>query len=292
MTKPFIFSIIAGNFGGVGMDKERVLRDVSNACSVVDSGSLGYHFFRIYYTSNEDLPSLFQNFSVKDKDVLTVLGSSDQYFYSYYYGARRVDTYDINNLTKYYYYLRMWCLKYHSSFYPDRKEFLKSTKFLGELLEKVECSSEEEETAYFFWNQYIHRVYPFDHSNLFHVTHNDDIALPPHEVFDCVKDKEFTFYHGNICREITIGKKYDVILTSNILEYCSDNEFVLKKSRDNLKGLLNDNGIVVCSHITEECNPLESSIFRKDFERSEFGMVRDKLFPTYYTSVGYVYQKK
>ena len=61
---------------------------------------------RLYFNSNEDLDALLSKFDFRDKDILTVLASSDQLFYFYDKGARIVDTFDINKLTFYYYFLR------------------------------------------------------------------------------------------------------------------------------------------------------------------------------------------
>ena len=63
---------------------------------------------RLYFCSNEPLELLFNNFSVEGKDVLTVLGSSDQLFHTIDRGANSVDTFDRNPYTKYYYYLRSY----------------------------------------------------------------------------------------------------------------------------------------------------------------------------------------
>ena len=69
-------------------------------------------FKRIYTTSNEQLDAVFRGFDLKDKDILSVLGSSDHVFSEYYLGAKSVTAFDVNELTKYYYYLRKWSLIY------------------------------------------------------------------------------------------------------------------------------------------------------------------------------------
>ena len=48
----------------------------------------------------------------------TVLASGDQAFYFYDNGAKKVDLFDINKLSIYYYYLRVWIIKYLGRFYP------------------------------------------------------------------------------------------------------------------------------------------------------------------------------
>ncbi len=65
--------------------------DVLNTKQILN-GKIIENYSKIYYRSNEDLEKLFQNFSVKDKDVYTVLASSDQYLYAKYLGTKSVDS--------------------------------------------------------------------------------------------------------------------------------------------------------------------------------------------------------
>ena len=146
---------------------EKIIKDAEMASRVVEGEEFFYHD-KIYYSSNENLEELFKYIDVKDKDVLTVLASSDQYFYSCINGARSVDTFDKNILTKYYYYLRKWSIKYLGSIYPDKK-LINNSRYIYELLELVECSSRDEELAKLFWNSYIRRIYPFDNNKLFFI---------------------------------------------------------------------------------------------------------------------------
>ena len=66
----------------------------------------------LYFSSNENFNNLFSSFDFKDKDVFSIVGSGDQALYFYNQGARQVDLYDINIVSIYYYYLRLWCIKY------------------------------------------------------------------------------------------------------------------------------------------------------------------------------------
>ena len=73
---------------------------------------------KVYFNTNESLDDLFKNVDIKNKDVLTVLGSGDQSFYCYDGDARSVDVFDVNRLAIYYYYLRIWTIEYFDRFYP------------------------------------------------------------------------------------------------------------------------------------------------------------------------------
>ena len=106
----------------------------------------------VYPYSNENLDKLFSCVDVCGKDVLTVASSGDHAFYSYNNGANRVDLFDINILTKYYYYLRMWVIKYFDNFYFDnyklskKDESIRNTKREDEFtLSHIDDFDEEEE---------------------------------------------------------------------------------------------------------------------------------------------------
>ena len=108
---------------------ERFEMDVVNACKMIDGDDVDESYYnKIYMSSNESLGNLFLNFDISGKDVLTVLGSSDQLFYSYLNGAKKVDCFDINVLARHYYYLRRWAIDYLGMYYPP-DSFLKSHLF-------------------------------------------------------------------------------------------------------------------------------------------------------------------
>ena len=56
---------------------------------------------KVYFKTNEFLEELFKNVDLKDKDILTVLGSGDQSFLCYEKQAKSVDVFDINLDKKY-----------------------------------------------------------------------------------------------------------------------------------------------------------------------------------------------
>ena len=269
-----------------------VLDDVERACEVC-SGLDSWTFSKIYFSSNESLKHLFRYFSVKDKDVLTVLGSSDQLFYANYHGARNVDCFDVNGLTKYYYYLRRWALLYQKEYYPSTKMF-QNHSYLIRLLDKVKCKNEEEEKAYLFWRTFIERVTPRQHENLYSVDFHNNEIRDMRKLRNIVEEEEFHFYHDDLFDEVTNSKKYDIIITSNVLEYAW-NSLKLQKCHDNLKSLLKDGGQVIGSHFVFypdfSCFLTEKELFETDFDYFEFpsyseGMVNKK-YP-----LGYSYTKK
>ena len=250
---------------------------------------------RIYPNTNEDLNALFKNFTVKDKDVFSVLGSSDQVLSCFYLGAKNVDSFDINKLTIYYYYLRKWLITYLGEEYIN-KEYFKNGKHLIEFIVGINPISEDENKAKLFWLNYLSRREKID-EELFLVTHNNyknvfdnDLENLSHKI------KDLKFYNYDFSKKIVLNKKYDVIILSNILE-CLENPKELLIARDNIENLLKDDSICVCSHVMETKN--------NDFHKEEIkvitsGNLIEEDFEDYYEDnitnsmheVGYVYKKR
>ena len=257
------------------------LYDVDIASKLIN-GEKVENYGRIFYSSSENLDGILDKVDVFGKDVLTVLGSSDQYFYAYYYGANSVESFDINKMTMYYYYLRLWGIRYLNMFYPDIHNHL----YIYNLLKLVECSCLDEEEAYNFWNNYIINIYPFDTQRLFYVNGNIKNNIDINKLNCNICDKKNIFYHSDISIKFT-DKKYDVIMLSNMLEFCSDLEVI----RNNINGLLKDNGIVVCSNILT--NGLEEYyVFSELFKRESLGTYKNSDYFGMEFPLGYVYRKK
>lgn len=70
------------------------------------------NYSKLYRSTNERLSKILSMYDFKDKNVLSVLASSDQLLSSYFLGAKNVDSFDSNVLTFYYFYLRKWCMMY------------------------------------------------------------------------------------------------------------------------------------------------------------------------------------
>ena len=207
----------------------------------------------IYVNTNENLTEIFDNIDVKDKKVLTVLGSSDQLLSCLYNDAKEVDTFDKSYVANYYYYLRKWLIEYKNELYPSKKFLYDNAydlyKFIFELVPKTK----EERKARIFWlvyfetNKYKCSKYLFEDRYCKGNT-------PFENDIDTIREKlpkKLKFYGMDIFEEIDIDKTYDVIILSNMLEY--DNSIERKNTlRKNLEKLLNDNGIVVCSYKTTQ----------------------------------------
>ncbi len=78
--------------------------DIDKVVKTITSGySLDFEFgkySKIYMHTTENIKDFIRCFDLKDKDVFTIAGSGDQALNAYSYGAKSVDIFDINPLTK------------------------------------------------------------------------------------------------------------------------------------------------------------------------------------------------
>lgn len=289
----FLVTITLNLRGVIFMDELK--NDLLKTKEVIDEKE-DINYSRIYIRTNEELDKLFSCFSVKDKNVLTVLASSDQAFCSYYLGAKSVDTFDKNKLTGYYYYLRKWLIEYMSEFSPSNKKVNLSNEWIYDLLMMVECRSEKEEIAYNYWYVYTMNTLGFLGKNLFYINKdfNKTMISDLEKLKGIIRDKDLSFRCQNICEDIDKSRKYNTVIMSNILEYNSYDRNKLRVCRDNLYDILEDDGEVICTNLIDKhASSMEQAIFEEKFElenfqvyRSDYGFKRDKL------SVGYCYKKK
>ena len=211
--------------------------------------------YRIYDQSNEDLTELFQKFDVKDKEVLTVLASSDQLLSCYYCGANNVDSFDRVYVTMYYYYLRKWLILYQNSLYPSYRFYTDGDEDLYQLVCNIQPSNTEERDAQLFWKLYLE----YHHNKVSRYLFDIAICNQP-KPFDCqlehVKDivqKPLNFKCTDMFQPIDFSKKYDILVLSNMLEY-ADHPNQLAHARDNIESLLKENGIAICSFKNHDFN--------------------------------------
>jgi len=263
--------------------ERNVFRDYLGAKIVSNNVILDY-YSKIYYQANENLIDIYLDMDFEDKDVLSVVSSSDQIYTPKLLGARRVDGFDRNRLTKYYYYLRRWAIIYNDDLYPyplingDRN-------YLAKLLNKVVVWSDKEKDAYEFWKSiyiqgvYIDNLFYDDRVNVGKTLFEDNVKY----LYDtCVEDLNYA--NCDLFSEVNGKRTYDYIMISNILEYCRGDKEKIKTVRDNLFKLLNKDGTVICSHLIRKpigMDDKELEVFDEKFEFDDYGMNK-----------GYVYKKR
>lgn len=263
--------------------------DVLNTKQILN-GKIIENYSKIYYRSNEDLEKLFQNFSVKDKDVYTVLASSDQYLYAKYLGAKSVDSFDKNKLSLHYFYLRKWIIEYLGEFSIGFNKIFNLNNFINELLKSVKCSKLLEEKSFKYWRGVIAILSNNSLKKLFYFNQVfDDFFIKDIELLKGkLKNIDLDFTLENIFEESKKEKKYDVVILSNILEYPCCDENHLTKCRNNLDSILRDDGIIVCSYVLCRSRlKIEEEVFQEKFDLIDFETDSINWRP-----IGYCYKKR
>lgn len=245
----------------------------------------------VYFHSNENLRAIFNEIDVANRDVLTVLGSGDQALYMYDRGARSVDLFDKNNLTLYYYYLRVWTIKYLNQFYPDIHF---DNNFLERLLQYVEPKTEAEKIAYLYWKKFSWYFEDCDYDDLddLFIIGND---IKGNELYDFyrikskVEKEKYNFYNIDIVTpNLNLNKKYDAIYVSNIGDRVNSKEEI-RIYRDNLFRHLKDDGIVVGANVIRDLRNNMDCIFREIFDVKT---IDKSFYKMDYRSPGYIYKKR
>lgn len=206
-------------------------------------------YLRIYNRSNEELSKIFKKYDVKNKEVLTVLASSDQLFSCFYEGAKSIDTFDRVYATLYYYYLRKWLILYKNKFYPSIDFFENGDKKIYDLVCKIEPKDSKEREAKLFWMEYL-QLNKYKADQFFFDVADVNRDAPFHDEMKKIKEifnQKLNFTCMDMLSVIPIRKKYDVVILSNMLEYVHDVKGLLK-FRDNIESLLKEDGIAICSN--------------------------------------------
>lgn len=254
------------------MEKDIYFKDYLASRVIMDDKMVdGYD--KVYYQINEDINDVLLGEDFTDKDVLSVLASADQYFMFKALDAKKVDAFDFNRLTMYYYFLRKWSIKYNNDVYPD---IFYDDSYVENLLEKVVVSSDLEKKALEFFKMHVSNGSDF--SKFFY-----DVDAQPYgnTLFQNIRqlkkiiDSDFTFYNMDLFRDNgdLISKKYDYLYISNILDWAREDSSKITIAKDNLLSLLKDNGKVICSRLVNRSKSgilSEREIFDEDFQLHEF----------------------
>ena len=222
------------------------------------NGTLDDDWNSIYSRNTEDLNRIVSHVDLIDKDIYSVLSSSDILFYLYLNGAKRVDTFDINSLTYRYYYLRKWLLE---SGFLDAKNL--GIKEIDSIIKKHRNANDiNERESCLLWKYYLElkQKEKYYEENLFSF-YNDALFVNCSTKFNFPYSKEdikkllnklnsnkLDFEVIDISsNSYNTSKKYDIVYLSNILDLKTANN--IKNIMNNMNKLLKDNGIVVCTNM-------------------------------------------
>ncbi len=265
----------------IPMEEIRELSKDYLVSRVISFGKNVEGYSKVFYKTNEDLVDPYLDVDFKDKDVFSVLASSDHVFTARYLEAKSVDAFDFNRLTLYYFYLRLWSLRYRRELYPKIMDG--DNEWLYYLLSWVQPRNKQETYAKNYFERHVHDNTEMD--QLFYDVEAQPegrtLFTKPEELSGCLSP-DLTFYPINLLEEFHLPKQYDIGLVSNILDTSKVTPEKLQIAYENLDRLIRPGGSVICSKLhyrTPEEMEIEKRIFEKSFE----------FIPK---EEGYVYQKK
>ena len=237
-------------------------KDIKNAINIIKTNKLFVdRFQKIYPFATENVYGCFSNYNFKDKECLTVLGSSSQMLYMYLNGAKEVTTFDINRLSVYYYYfIKAFLLS------KINKEDLisiftvKSNKrIISKIIRKLDGD------AYIFWktlyNKYgvklftdIKLFHEVDVPTIYHTSgYLEDDSIK--ELRKIIGKIEPNFINCNV-KELpnNLHQKYDLIYLSNIIEYSDNLELFGDISQNKVAALIKYKQLIIelSNYLTEE----------------------------------------
>lgn len=267
-----------------------------------------HKFERIYPFTNENFKDALNKINLINKNSLTVLGSGDQTLDILLKGSDKITTFDINPLTKYYFYLKKAALQANLTLYeylnffcyrdyPGENLINKNTFNLNTFDKLVPYLKKDD---YDFWTSLFDEYTPkeiraynglFNFDELkYNVLSQTINYLTDEKQFSLLKEKipdlKLAFINQNIVDlPNVLNKNYDFIYLSNIIQYIDeiynnpskDKELQLinvKKFYQLIKELCNylkDNGKLIAGYIYNyEIENNDNSIFNKD--------IRDEIF--------------
>lgn len=217
----------------------QVLKDIEETKFLLSkkretSGFKKYSSFFLFGTENQE--GINKILDYKDKQVLTVASSGDQYLGAIYYNAKNVDIFDINKLTYYLTYLKIVsiiCLSYEeflNFFVPVHSETIVSSFWDLRTLKKL-LPYLPSDVAY-FWdsimfeikNNNIDFITPSYISNHLNIVKSGmpfyAIKEEYYKLQSKLKNREFPKFIEADLLELwqVLDNQYDIIYLSNIIE--------------------------------------------------------------------------
>lgn len=256
------------------------LRDFLSSCVIADGKELD-NYFLTYRKNNEDLKTLYNELDFSGSNVLSVLSSGDQFLTSYLLGADNVDTFDMNRLAMYYYYLRKWSIKYQGILYP----VVENKKQMRSLLSLVVPETLDEKKALEFYKKHLDRGTRLE--NLFYDEYKQPKGVEIYSTAEEIQpiiDKDIKFKQKNMFIGSTSKNVYDYIIMSNILDWARNDKNKLLAAKYNLTANTTKGSKVICSRLVD---------IPRDKVLEEYSLFDDKFDVVEYPkSKNYVYIRK
>ncbi len=251
----------------IHLERDFIASKVVASSSIFDKIPNQIDYGKMFSKTNEDLVRPFEDIDFFDKDVLSVLSSGDHVLTARYLEANLVDSFDKNPLSFYYFYLRLWSIRYNNELYPNIMS--DDYTWLEELLKKVEPANEAEMASLFFFKRHLETK-----TNLKNLFRDEEpvgkvIYRDASELVDYTNPK-MKFYKADLFEDFPADNEYDILLISNILEWGQKNPKKLEKAAENIARVLKRDGIAVCSRLIFKAKAdleAEGKIFAPYFEQ-------------------------
>jgi len=185
-------------------------------------------FKKIYRFSNENITSFNSLYNFENANILSVLGSGDQYFAGILNGAFDIELYDINSFAWYYFVFKFYCisvLSYEDFFdyfvlkkLDDRKYFNKVKSYLPyDILIKFEnLYSKNNKISWIF--EYEDTLINYDDGSIIPYLEKDNY----YKLQSLLVNRDLPTFRFNNFVNLSnkLNKKnYDIILASNIYNH-------------------------------------------------------------------------
>lgn len=221
---------------------ESVERDIAGAHALAHKQIKGAYDFEkysaVFLFGTENQEGINDVLNYKDKTVLAPASSGDQYFGSVYYGAKHVDIFDVNRMTKYVTYLKIAAVRelsykeFIDFFVPlDKYGLIKYSFWSLETLKRLLCVLPGD-VAY-FWDKVMFELkrcgyedlivpdfHPNEYSNLttgmpFYASEEDYYKLQ-----SILRGREYPIFIESdvLALKDKLSSKYDIVYLSNIIE--------------------------------------------------------------------------
>lgn len=229
-------------------------------------------FSKIYMMTTENIKGFLENYSLEDKEVLTVAGSGDQMLNAYLMGAKNVTCFDINPLAFYQVNLKkaaVTTLNHNEYLMYCFSEFSSCLNYT--LFDKISKNLDEETLAFYnylysnypekdIYNKIYYQVKPTWNSLKNVLNMNSYLTSTNYKkLSNILKDKEVSFIQSDITNLKTNlkDKQYDIMLLSNISDsigkiYSKDALKNYKLLINSLSKNLNKEGIIQVGYIYSE----------------------------------------
>lgn len=225
----------------------------------------------IYSRTNENLVKLFEKINLVNKDVYTVMSSSDILFSALTNGAKKVDCFDINPITYRYFHLRKWLLNWK---YIDADGL--SISDLLFIVKHSKPISKDEQESQIFWQYFLNKIdnIHFYSNILFEYIEKPDVPYKNkiYELREIMNNLIIKYNNIDMASKLIDSKEtYDIIFLTNILDYNRNDAQKINIICENLYNLLKRNGSIICSQIPQYSELLnkEKVVFQNHFNYEE-----------------------